>query len=543
MMLSRYSIPRPSFLTCRKRSNNAITLSKLSYHTVQQQALKPITDFTGSDSNTEEPIADDGVPNFLTTAPVVKRQFHTNVPFTKTPPFGSPFSQKDLDNFAKKCEQCSVLCDFTDTESDVQAKPAKTATLKEICDVITESSIVVLTGESIDALFNMFYANLNRSIPPVEKKYLCYDDEPLIYEINWPHLSIVYNIIKNYQKLVPNDTRYHTLRKTLSNLLRSADPNERDFILGFFTSYVTNFPDQLDSVMTDFAYKLVEYHEGGLPFVVLPILKFFSEQLKLSKKISPLMEKIWSNSILPLISCQHNATIYPAFLEIVDTMATINPSITKSTLEIALHHWPESRPSKQISYFYLLNSLAEKLSLEDFSIMCKPLFKTYARCATTSQHAKVVETSFQVWANVKILQMIMDNTHDVFPIVYPAYQRIMKEHWKPATKNASLTAIKQMHDLDPFVFDELTQQAKKGSQQEDDTAQKIHKGWALIARTAAKSDKTVNLARVLADIQLKFAKVTPISETADQRKRSLPSNNSMGNPKIVVPKSTSTMRF
>lgn len=542
-MLARYSIVRPSFLTCRKRSSSAIALSKLSYHTVQQQALKPITDFTGTDTNSEEPIADEGVPNYLTTAPVVKRQFHTNVQFTKTPPFANPFTTKDIDNFVKKCEQCCVLCDFTDNESDTQAKPAKTATLKELSDVITEQALGVLDSPSIDALFNMIYTNLNRSIPPVEKKYLCYDDEPLIYEINWQHLNLVYTIIKNYQKLVPQDDRYHTLRKTLSTLLRSADPNERDYILNFFTAYVAAYPDQLESVMTDFAYKLVEYHDGGYPFVVLPILKFYTEQLKNTKEISPLMEKIWTNSILPLISCQHNATIYPAFLEIVETMATIKPTTTKSTLEIALHHWPESRPSKQISYFFLLNSLAEKLSLEDFSVMCKPLFKTYARCATTSQHAKVVETSFQVWANVKILQMISDNTHDVFPIVYPAYQRIMKEHWKPATKNASLNAIKQMHDLDPFVFEELTQQAKKGNQAEDETAQKIHKGWALIARTAAKSDKTVNLARVLADIQLKFAKVTSVAETQDARKRTIPTSNSVGNPKIVVPKSTSTMRF
>ena len=86
----------------------------------------------------------------------------------------------------------------------------------------------------------------------------------------------------------------------------------------------------------------------------------------------------------------------------------------------------------------------------------------------------------------------------------------MKEHWKNGTQDAALNAIKSMHDLDPFMFDELAQQNKKGSSAanaaNDDQLMQLHKFWAQVARQAAKSDKNVNLARVLADIQIRFSK-------------------------------------
>ena len=140
---------------------------------------------------------------------------------------------------------------------------------------------------------------------------------------------------------------------------------------------------------------------------------------------------------------------------------------------------------------------------------------------------------------------MMDNTRIIFPILYPTYQRVMKEHWKSATQDAALNAIKSMHDLDPFMFDELAQQNKKGNTQAnavmDDQLMQLHKFWAQVARAAAKTDKNVNLARVLAEIQVKFARPaepTSSMKRSDQKRQNLPLQNptASSKPALLSPK-------
>ena len=545
MLLARYSGHRQSYISCRKRSSSSTSLSKLAYHTAKQQTLKPLTDFDENSTKEGEPIADEGVPAFLTTVPITKRQHHTDAKFPKLPQLGASVDENWLKLFRDKCDACCVMCDFSDLESDVSAKTLKTNTLKELVEVLNQNNISSFDEETNQSLFNMITVNLTRPIPPIEKKYLVYDDEPLIIEINWNHLQHVYAIIKAYYTVVRQSDFYHQLRKIMNTLLVSADPNEREEILNFYKEYVKMYPDQMDSLLTEFSYKLIEYKDTrpiSLPFPVTPILKFIAEAIKNSDSITDHIDEIFKKAVVPLISCQHIVTVYPQLMAVIDAMTEKDPGIPKQVLRIALHHWPETCPSKQISYFFLLNFLIQKLSAEDFEQMCQPIFRLYTRCALSSQHAKVIETSFKIWSDVKILQMIMDNTKAIFPIAYPTYQRIMKEHWKSATQDAALNAIKSMHDLDPFMFDELAQAQKKGQsiQADNDFDSQIHKSWAQIARSAAKRDKSVNLARVLAEIQVNFSRPPETQQQSDKRKNFSPGPS---NPKIIAPKTGAPIRF
>ena len=545
MLLSRYHGHRESYISCRKRSSSSTSLSKLAYHTCKQQTLKPLTDFD-ENSTKEDPIADEGIPAFITTIPITKHTHHTEVKFPKLPPINPIIlDQTSLQLFRQKCDACCIFCDFSDPESDIYAKSQKTNTLKEILDCINPSSLNNFDDETNERFYNMITFNLTRPIPPIDKKYLVYDDEPLIIEVNWTHLQYIYQILRAFYGIVKQCDFYHTLRKIMNNLLISADPNEREEILNFFKEYVKNYPDELDSILHDFSYKLIEYRESrpiSIPFPVTPILKFFVEVIKNSTEITPIIDAVFQKSVVPLISCQHIVTVYPQFMAVIDAISEKDPDIPKQVLRVALRHWPETCPSKQISYFFLLNFLIQKLSTEDFEQMCQPIFRLYTRCALSSQHAKVIETSFKIWSEVKILQMIMDNTKLIFPIAYPTYQKIMKEHWKAATQDAALNAIKSMHDLDPFMFDELAQAQKKGQniQPNDDFDVQIHKSWAQIARAAAKHDKSVNLARVLAEIQVNFSKPP---DTQSNEKRKPFSSSPASKPNIISPKTAAPVRF
>ena len=53
----------------------------------------------------------------------------------------------------------------------------------------------------------------------------------------------------------------------------------------------------------------------------------------------------------------------------------------------------------------------------------------------------------------------------------------------------------------------------------------IHKGWANIARFAAKKDKELNLARILTELQFKFGDGKSLDDNNIQRNTNLSSKN------------------
>ena len=541
-LLSRYSSGKQSYLSCRKRSSSSMALSKLSYHTTKVQTLKPISDYSPpAPKNTQdEPIDDLGVPNYITTVQISRHKHHIDLQLPTLPSLPLPYIEKSLNLLNEKIELCNNLCDFSDNEADSVAKQIKTSTLKELIIFIeTLTKIEIVPSSTFDLLFNMIQNNLFRPIPSIPKKYLTYDDEPLIIDINWPHLQYIYQLLlKIILKFKNLNNLSDKFAISLISLLHSSDPNEREQLRTFFSLFVTTFPNYEEIIIKEMSFLLVSYREKqSYPFSITPILKFYAERFRTKTTIDDLTYDIFMNYIIPLVSCQHVITIYLPITHVCDALMALDQSLARDVLRFSLKHWPESKPTKQINYIHFLNFLVEKLTSSDFSGMCQPLFRLYSRCALTS-HAKVVETSFQIWSNVKIIQMIMDNTKDIFPIVYPIYNRVMKEHWKNNTQNAALSAMKAMHDLDPFVFDELAQSYKKGNAKKilDEKSGLLHKNWAQIARNAAKVDKNVNLARVLADIQLKFSKPITNEDTikggTSDNKRSIIHFNQ---PKILVP--------
>lgn len=537
-MLLRYSLGnRCSIFSVRQRSSSTLVLSKLAYHSAKNSSLKPF-----EDENSDVEINDEqGIPKYLTTLPITKRKHHTEIKILRLDDFSIPIKEE---LFISKCNECKKMVDFTDVESDVMAKKFKTSALKDFQRVLSDSLIVgVLTNKARTALYDMLSTNLLRPIPPVPKKYLVWDEEPLIIDVNWTHLQLVYPIIIS---MLTNDSKnviHHKFRRIMVSLLNSADPNEREQIIAYLTSYIDKYPDKESTLLIEMSYLLIQYKDNSVsPFSVSPILKFYKTRVSLMSQITQEFMWIYNNACLPLITTQHVATIYQPLMDLIEVMSAKDDTIVKQALKVALSHWPETKASKQICYLNLLSFLIENVNQTDFSDMCASIFRLYAKCALT-QHAKVVDTSFKIWQSVKVIQMIMDNTKVIYPIVYPVYSKVMKEHWRNFTQDGALSILKQMHDLDPFVFDEVANSYKRLNQQsfsaDEESRRLLHKNWATIARAAAKSDRDINLAKVLADIQMKFSKPhnreMGASHLHSMNGRPYQSSTSLSKPKIVAP--------
>ena len=99
----------------------------------------------------------------------------------------------------------------------------------------------------------------------------------------------------------------------------------------------------------------------------------------------------------------------------------------------------------------------------------------------------------------------------------------MRENWSQDIINNIDDIFQTMNRIDSFIFQELCRQ--KPSQNVNVNTNDHLKTWAIIARAAAKSDRNLNLATKLAEIQRVFA----IQQQAPTNQINPPKNKSSTN--------------
>lgn len=451
-----------------------------------------------------------------------------------------PRNTNTINLIKKKIEICSVMCDFSDPGADVKAKAMKTMTLNELDFIFSNVALIQrFPPQIIDDYFEMLMKNIMRDLPPIKKEYLIFDDEPTLVDINWPHLQIIYKQLLHFQQLRPEKVTNKVVSKILTRI-HAPDNEEREQVLSFFRNYTVANPVKVMPIIKKFSFILQDYiNRNCYPFAVSPILKYYLIEFPLQCKDGQLLVTIFFTSILPLLSCQHILSYYSILMQIIQFFIAVDPALITKIIRRVLSYFPQSNPSKQILFISILSSLMEILSRSEFEKLSKPIFRLLSNSASSS-NAKVADASLQVWSNLKIIPKILDNTRTIFPISYPQFSKIVREHWNQETQTLALNTLKSMHDLDPFLFEELAQNNRRSSQSlisqassastlaplghvssgslnrtsdridllPKDIDSMAHKNWALIARTAARTDRTVNLAKILTEIQRQFNKTS-----------------------------------
>ena len=514
MLLSRYKAGRASSLTLYRRSSSTSALSKLAYHTSRRATLEPMSSAsapTSARKDDQEPIDELDIPACLRTVPQIKILHHKDMQFPATPPMpAEPKTEKDYEIINKKLEVCCILPEFRDPDVDKDAKNEKAAVLKELLAVFGNPAIVkTLPSTVIDNFFKMLNVNMFRGVPLTEKKFLFYDDEPYLSDIAWGHLQHVFQMLLEFFRASPKDPHFDVpYEKKLLSLFGNPDTRERDAMLVFFKEYVVQYPERELGLWRRMAYLLLMYKEKIIqPYPVTPILLFFQDRFANVTDPALIEEsnRILDRSLIPLISGQHVITHQGPLTELFLIFIGRDPSVALRLGNELINRFPRSKPTKQITFINMLNTITEKMPMEDFEVFCGRLFRLYAHVASYNS-SKIVDASFKIWSNVQIIPMILENSREIFPVMHQALCTTMKEHWNNSTQNAALNTLNAMHDIDPFICDELNLNTTKRNPVDPQSVMdaQAHKSWAAVARQAAKGDKGLNLASVLANIQMEF---------------------------------------
>jgi len=527
MILSRYNSDRQSVLSCTKRCNSSTLIKKLGYHSSKLANLEPIHEVKEPVKPTVkkediDPLDELGVPKVMTNIPNRRNRNHVDLELPDLPPIPKIIDRNIDSLLFSKIQLCNYMCDFTDCDADLTGKMKKLSTLKELVSYFQNSEISSKMSEVIqEEAVKMVVNNVTRPIPNIQSKYLVGSDEPYIIDINWPHLQYIYQILSSLILLFPNQKLFTVeIHRKILSTFHSCDMNERSCLLSFFESYVAAFPEREVSVMKDMAYMLYGYHEKEYPlFCVSPILKFFGNRIKAVYSKDPQQSKIFVDVLGSILTCNHLQSFYQAITQTFRPIFELSKRESNIIINKCIKCWPETSASKQIQMINLISFIVPHMHRKEFQDISSELFSLMAKC-TLSQHYKVTEASLQIWSQAELIPFVLDNSRAIFQIMFPPVALVAKTHWRKSTQNTAQAAMRGMHDIDPFVYEEIVH--SKQPVLNKDQSFLLAKQWMKIARSAAIMNKEINIAPVLHNIQMEFAQKESSFSTEIKRSLSPP---------------------
>jgi len=517
-------------------SNSSGKSSKESNNTEpkQSQSEKEIPKVINQISRLKQSSVKDAIPVIKTPKRQASSRFHVTgqieleklVKFKDVP----PSDRQEL--FIKKLNQCNVIFDFTDAQSNLKGKEIKRQTLIELVEYITNNKGVI-TEPLYPEIIKMFSTNLFRTIPPqVNPEGDAFDpedDEPVL-EVAWPHLQIVYEFFLRFIESPDFNTNIgkHYIDQhfiiCLLELFDSEDPRERDFlkttlhrIYGKFLNLRAFIRRSMNYIFFQFIYEN-ERHNGiaELLEILGSIINGFALPLKEEHKIFLI------RVLIPLHKGKCLALYHPQLAYCVVQFLEKDPTLTEPVILGLLRLWPKVNSSKEVMFLNEIEEILDIIDPQEFVKIQVPLFNQLAKCVSSS-HFQVAERALFYWNNDYILNLISDNANVILPIMFTPLYKNSKTHWNPSIHGLVYNALKLIMEISPKLFDEYTNQYKENRQLKKQMQQEREEKWKIIEQLAKNRAESNNMPAPSDDsqekrssyINTKNSTMSPTSPTMD----------------------------
>lgn len=251
------------------------------------------------------------------------------------------------------------------------------------------------------------------------------------------------------------------------------------------------------------AFTLVQYRQGLIdPFAVTPILVFFARRFgEHPSGLAELQWQIYRQAIVPLASTPHLLSFLNRIEAVVRLLGVERPSELVKFVVYLTRVFPYGRLVKQIPFIGWMERMAASVQRSDFGKIVSPLFGIYAELALCDA-SSVVEASFKIWENGKLIPVIVQHSPAIYPIMYPAITKASHMHWKQGTQHHAFGVLTTMRDCNQVLFDKLVLRARNKKTARGDPADSGDgmRIWTMIAREAGHRDKTLPLSAILAEL-------------------------------------------
>ncbi|KAL2236080.1 serine/threonine protein phosphatase 2A 57 kDa regulatory subunit B' kappa isoform [Sesamum indicum] len=378
-------------------------------------------------------------------------------------PFKDVSSSEKMNLFISKLSLCCVVFDFTDPAKNIQEKELKRATLLELLEFVSENP-PKFSEPAILASCKMCSINLFRVFPPhcrsrnTSSGENDNDDEPM-FDPAWSHLQIVYDFLLKFVTSTSLEAKVakkyinHSFILRIIDLFESEDPRERDClkailhrIYGKFMVHRPFIRKCISNVFYRFVFE-VEKHNGIAELLEIfgSVITGFALPLKEEHKVF-----LW-RALIPLHKPKSLGIYFQQLSYCVTQFIEKEPKLASSVIKGLLKYWPITNSQKEVMFLGELEEILEVINMTEFQTVMVPLFCRIRRCIN-SYHFQVAERALLLWNNDQILNLIAHNRQVILPIVFPALEVNMQNHWNQAVLNLTLNVRKVLMEMDDALI-------------------------------------------------------------------------------------------
>ncbi|KAK4401155.1 Serine/threonine protein phosphatase 2A regulatory subunit B' kappa isoform [Sesamum angolense] len=354
------------------------------------------------------------------------------------------------------------LLPFKDV-SKYSKKELKRATLLELLEFVSENP-PKFSEPAILASCKMCSINLFRGFPPhcrprnTSSGENDNDDEPM-FDLAWSHLQIVYDFLLKFVTSTSLEAKVakkyinHSFILRIVDLFESEDPRERDClkailhrIYGKFMVHRPFIRKCISNVFYRFVFE-VEKHNGIAELLEIfgSVITGFALPLKEEHKVF-----LW-RALIPLHKPKSLGIYFQQLSYCVTQFIEKEPKLASSVIKGLLKYWPITNSQKEVMFLGELEEILEVINMTEFQTVMVPLFCRIRQCIN-SYHFQVAERALLLWNNDQILNLIAHNRQVILPIVFPALEVNMQNHWNQAVLNLTLNVRKVLLEMDDALI-------------------------------------------------------------------------------------------
>ncbi|KAJ6725751.1 SERINE/THREONINE PROTEIN PHOSPHATASE 2A PP2A REGULATORY SUBUNIT B [Salix purpurea] len=414
-----------------------------------------------------------------------------------------PSSEKQ-NLFIRKLNLCCVVFDFTEPMKNLKEKEIKRQTLQDLVEYVTSVS-GKFSETAMQEVMKMVSANLFRTFTPQPRENKVVDgvdleeDEPSM-DSAWPHLQIVYELFLRFVSSSETDAklakRYidQSFILKLLDLFDSEDPREREYlktilhrIYGKFMVHRPFIRKAINSIFYQFIFETEKYNGiAELLEILGSIINGFALPLKEEHKM------FLVRAMIPLHKPRCLAMYHLPLSYCIAQFVEKDCKLADTVIRGLLKYWPIANSSKEVMFLNELEEVLEATQPPEFQRCMVPLFQQLARCLNSS-HFQVAERTLFLWNNDPIENLIRQNRKVILPIILPALEKNVGNHWNQAVRSLTLNVRKIFEDLDHELFNECLLKFHEDEKKEVEIRARREATWRRleeIAAQAAASDAT-----------------------------------------------------
>lgn len=423
-----------------------------------------------------------------------------------------------MDVFLAKLKLCEEMYDFSDPRSQFSLKETKRRHLVDIAEYVS-STKGVFSERTYVPFISMVSANVFRALPvgnATSDYYEPEDDEPF-YEPAWPHLQVVYELLRKF--VVSGDTDSKSARACITvefvtaivELFNSEDPREREYlktILHRIYGKVMPLRGPIRKAIMNVFHRVAyenERHNGiaELLEILGSIINGFAVPLKEEHK------QLLRKGLLPLHMPASMPLYHVQLSFCITQFVEKDTSLAVEIINTQIKHWPATQSRKEVM---LLNEIEEVLELtrpQDLEAVVPALFRRIGRCIE-SPHFQVAERALFYWNNEFIVNLIVHYREMVMPAVIGSLQRNLASHWNANVLSLSCNVQRLLCEMDGPLFDKSCRVYEAERRDEARRHAERARRWREVYRMAQKKcvQKSAKAANAVAN--------TPVCKVVEQ---------------------------